>query len=497
MHEKRIWIIPLLCSIALLLVGITTELYLGDEIVHYRFAKDIFSAGKRVTFDSLYGKEFSKQMQYMFPPLWHLLLAFLWKIVGGISFIVAQIYHILYYSLLLISTYLLGKKIYGEAEGRYSMIIVGTIPMITSFGILFYVDVPLAALTTLTFLLILKKRFIPAGFGFGLMYFTKLNGLVFGIPFFLTILFQNYRDKWLMKIIGFSLAALTIILPDIYWREKNVLEGAWLGSNQKIVNVFVSEVSKNIKGWTNPIVQERILTQKDPKYGHNSTFLNIKDHIKYFGVSLLLFLILYLIKRKFLKRDFLLWMPILFYFLFFIFFFNIDGDIRYLLPISPFLSVIASRPISSWDKKPLKILILIICFAQFLSILVYVYSHRRIPPEIKEAIHYIKKNTPEEAIIIYVEYNLTEYTDRRIFWHWDLKKLFWEEEEGIKSFLKKRGIHYLLVKKEKIYDDRDFRHLKGYPLSFINRLPTLGFFELLLDNKTVSLWKLRMEGDPH
>jgi len=104
MHKKRIWIIPLLCSIGLLLVGITTELYLGDEIVHYRFAKDIFSAGKRVTFDSLYGKEFSRQMHYMFPPLWHLLLAFLWKIVGGISFIVAQIYHILYYSLLLIST---------------------------------------------------------------------------------------------------------------------------------------------------------------------------------------------------------------------------------------------------------------------------------------------------------------------------------------------------------------------------------------------------------
>ena len=184
-------------------------------------------------------------------------------------------------------------------------------------------------------------------------------------------------------------------------------------------------------------------------------------------------------------------------FSFFLSFFNMDGDIRYLLPIAPFLSIIASKAISSWDKKWVKGLICLVCMAQFLSVLVFVYFHRRIPPEIKEAIHYIKKNTPEEAIIIYVEYNLTEYTDRRIFWHWDLKKLFWEEEEGIKSFLKKRGIHYLLVKKEKIYDDRDFRHLKGYPLSFINRLPTFVYFELLLDNKAVSLWKLRMQGDPH
>jgi 4-amino-4-deoxy-L-arabinose transferase-like glycosyltransferase len=497
MSQKKIWIIIILFSLGLTLVGLATELYLGDEIVHYRFAKNIFNTGERATFDSLYGKEFSQQVNYMIPPLWHLLLAFLWKMVGRVSFIVAQIYHIFYYALLLISTYLLGKEIYGEKEGLYSMISVGTIPMVTIFGILFYVDVPLAALTTLTFLLILKKRFIPAGFGFGLMYFTKLNGLVFGIPFFLTILFQNYKDKWLMRIISFSLAALAIILPDVYWRQKNVLEEAWLGSNQKIINVFVSGVSKNIKGWTDPTVRGKILSLKAPTYGHNSTFLNIKDHIKYFGASLLLLLFLYLIKRNLLKKDFLLWMPTLFYFLFFIFFFNIDADVRYLLPISPFLSVIASRAISSWEKKPLKIFILILCCAQFLGVLLFVYFHRRIPPEIREAIHYIKGNTPEEAIIIYVEYNLTEYTDRRIFWNVDLKNLFWEKDGAIKSFLEKRRIHYLLVKKEKIYDDRDVRHLKGYPSSFINRLSTFSFSELLLDNSTVSLWKLRREGDPH
>jgi len=488
--------IVILCSFGLTLVGLTTELYLGDEIIHFRFAKDIFKAEKRVTSDSLYGKEFSQQIHYMFPPLWHLLLVYLWKITGGISFIVAQIYHIFYYALLLLSTYLLGKEMYGKEEGWYSMILVATIPMIVSFGILFYVDVPLAALTTLTFFLILKRRFILAGFGFGLMYFTKLNSLIFGIPLFLTILFKNYRDRWLIKLLGFSLAALTIIAPDIYWREKNVLEGAWLGSNQKILSVFVTEVSKNLKGWTDPVTRGNTLAIKAPKYGHDSTFLRPKDHIKYFGLPLLLLLILYLLKRPFLKKDLLLWMPVFFYLLFFLSFFNMDGDIRYLLPISPFLSIIASKAISSWDKKWVKGLIFLICIAQFLGVLVFVYFHRRIPPEIRGAIYYIKENTPEDAIVIYVEYNLTEYTHRRIFWHWDLKKLFWEEEDVIKGFLKKRGIHYLLVKKERIYDDRDFRHLKGYPLSFINRLPTFVFFELLLDNKAVSLWKLRMEGDP-
>ncbi len=493
MAQKRIWMFVMFCLLGLSLVGLTTELYLGDEIIHFRFAKDIVRAEKRVTVDSLYGKDFSRQIHYMFSPLWHLLLAYLWKITGGISFAVAQIYHLFYYALLLVSTYLLGKELYGKEEGWYSMVLVASLPMVVSFGILFYVDVPLAALTTLTFLLLLKKRVILAGFGFGLMYFIKMNGLIFGIPFFLTILFKNARDRWWARLLGFSLAALIVILPDIYWREKNVLEEAWLGSNQKIVNVFVTEVSKNLKGWTDPSVWEKTLALKAPKFGHDSTFLRPKDHIKYFGLPLLLLLILYLIKRPFSKNDLLLWMPILFYLLFFLSFFNMDGDIRYLLPISPFLSILASRAISSWDKKGVKGFIVFICLVQLVSVLVFVYIHRRIPPGVREAFHYIKEKTPDDAIIIYVDYNLSEYTDRRIYWHWDLKTLFWEEEETVKAFLSKRNLRYLLVKKERIYDDQNVRHLKGYPLSFIRRSSTFDFSELLLNNDSVSLWKFRIE----
>lgn len=493
MAQKRIWIFVIFCLLGLALVGLTTELYLGDEIIHFRFAKDIFRAEKRVTVDSLYGKEFSQQIHYMFSPLWHLLLAYLWKITGGISFAVAQIYHLFYYALLLVSTYFLGKELYGKEEGWHSMVLVATLPMVISFGILFYVDVPLAALTSLTFLFILKKRLLLAGFGFGLMYFIKMNGLIFGIPFLLTILFKNRRNRWWAKLLGFSLAALIVIAPDIYWREKNVLEGAWLGSNQKIVNVFVTEVSENLKGWTDPSAWEKTLALKAPKFGHDSTFLRPKDHIKYFGLPLLLLFILYLMRRAYSKTDLLLWMPILFYFLFFLSFFNMDGDIRYLLPITPFLSILASKSISSWNKKGVKGLIVLLCLIQFLSVLVFVYMHRRIPPEIREAFHYIKEKTPEDAIIIYVDYNLSEYTDRRIYWHWDLKQFFWEKEEAAKKFLIERNIHYLLVKKERIYDDQDFRHLKGYPLSFIHRAPTFDFSEVLLNNGKVSLWKFRIE----
>jgi len=494
-NKAIVWMIILLFSLGVMVVGLSSNLYLGDEITHYRFAKGIFTEGERITFDPLFGRNYANQVNYLIPPLWHILLAFLWKIVGRISYPLAQVYHTTYYALLLFFTYQLGKEVYGEKEGKYSMILVGTAPMIVSFGILFYVDVPLAALTTLTFFLILRRKHLFAGFGFGLMYFTKWSGVAFGAPFLLIILFLNYKDKFLIKLLTFSLASLMIILPDIYWREKHTSkEEYWIGDTQTTLKSFAFGVSGNIKGWVTP-------KQPPPKgfvekisYGHNSTFLSIKDHIKYFGLSLLSLLAIYLFKRKFLKKDWLLWMPIFFYFLFFIFFFNINADIRYLLPVSPFLCIIASKVIAFWDKKELKILFLVICLVQFLSVLGYVYSQRRITPAIQEGIHYIKKNTSEDAIIIYLEYNLTEYTNRRVVWtsnFWRLEKVFWGDDELTKDLLVKHKVQYILIKKAKIYDDKERRHLRGYPISFIQRLSTSRFFELKFDNKELSLWELK------
>jgi 4-amino-4-deoxy-L-arabinose transferase-like glycosyltransferase len=494
---KTIWGILILFSLGVMVVGLSSKLYLGDEITHYRFAKGIFNQGERITFDPLFGKNYANQVNYLIPPLWHFLLAFLWRVAGKISFPLAQVYHTIYYALLLLSTYRLGKEIYGEVEGKYSMILVGTVPMIISFGILFYVDVPLAALTTLTFFLILRRKYLFAGIGFGLIYFTKWSGVAFGIPFLLIILFLNYKNKFLRKILVFSIASLLIILPDIYWREKHASkEDRWIGNTQTVLKSFAFGVSSNIGKWIIPQRHSSKESVEKISYAHNSTFLNMKDQLKYFGLPLLLLLIIYLFKRKFLRKDGLLWIPIFFYFLFFILFFNIDADIRYLLPVSPFLCVIVSRRIVSWKKKRLKILFLVICLVQFLSVSGYVYSQRRITPAIQEGINYIKGNTSEDAIIIYPEYNLTEYTNRRIVWtsnFWKLENVFWGDDESTKNLLRKNKVQYVLVKKVKIYDDKVRHHLRGYPFSFVRRLSTSPNFELMFDNKELSLWKCKIE----
>ncbi len=492
---KKVWILILVCSSGLMIVGLSSNLFLGDEITHYRFAKGIFIEGKRITFDPLFGRNYSNQVNYLIPPLWHILLAFLWKISGKISFSLAQVYHTIYYALLFFSTYQVGKEIWGEEEGKYAMILIGTLPMIIGFGILFYVDVPLAALTTLTFLLILKRRHFFAGVGFGLMYFTKWSGVVFGFPYLLVILFLNYKNKYLVKMLTFILASLVIILPDIYWREKHAIgEEHWIGNARTTLESFVSGVSSNTNRWMTPKRHTPKESVEKVSYAHNSTFLSIKDQLKYFGLPLLLLLMIYLFNRHFVQKEWLLWMPIFFYFLFFILFFNIDADIRYLMPLSPFLCVIASKVAALWNRKKLKILFLVICSIQFVTVLGYVCSQRRITPAIQEAADYIKTNTPADAIILYPEYNLTEYASRRIVWtsnFWRLGKIFWGNDESTKNLLVENKVQYVLIKKAVIYDDQERRHLRGYPLSFVQRLSGSGFFELKFDNKDLSLWELK------
>ena len=153
--------------------------------------------------------------------------------------------------------------------------------------------------------------------------------------------------------------------------------------------------------------------------------------------------------------------------------------------------MIISKEIVSWRKKSLKILLLAVCVGQFASVLTYVHLQRKIPADIRQAIQFIKSNTPERSIIMYPEYNLTEYTNRRIYWTFRLKDIFWGDERSVMNLMQECGIDYIMIKKARVYDDSGRRDLKGYPASFVSRLKTFPFLELQFENKDVSLWRSR------
>ncbi|MEW6171310.1 MAG: glycosyltransferase family 39 protein, partial [Candidatus Omnitrophota bacterium] len=451
---------------------LTSELCLGDEVHHYRFAKLIYQTGKRVAEDPLYANiSFHPKYLFVSPPLWHILLVILWKLTGGISFIVAKIYHSFYYALLILFTYFLAKELYTEKEAWYSAIIIATVPMIISFSILFYTDIPLTVFTVLCLLMILKNKYLIAGIIAGLMYLTKTNALFF-IPIFIFVILYYNQDTILKKIryTAYFLATFAcFLIPDMWWRNINLKSSV------------VSGFSRLVK------------TKWNFSVYLNSYLTNPVDLVRYLGMPLLIFIALYIIFKRYQKKDLFLWIPIIGYLLISFYFFNFNTDIRYFMPIIPLVVILASKSLILLDKKWIKIAFFIICFFQLIVTLAYVNITRRIPQGIKEGFNFIKQNISPDALIMYPEENLIEMTERRILWG-DMKKyqyLFWlEEDEKAKYIIKSHNIDYIAVKKSRIYNDSKGHHYGGYSKTLIEKLPTYDFLKLVFENKEIAIWKV-------
>jgi 4-amino-4-deoxy-L-arabinose transferase-like glycosyltransferase len=491
--NKKLLLLILCCSILLLIAGFTSELSLGDEVLHYRFAKGIFNSGRRIVCDPLYDTGKPSGMFFISEPLWHILLALFGKLLGRISFHIAQFYHTIYYALLILFTYLFGKELYGEKQGLYSALIVATIPAVVVFSILFYLDIPATTLSVLCFLLIIKRKIFWAGIVLGLMYLTKRNSCFFVPAFLLLIFYQNRPNLKLAikNILCFVLPSLIFIVPDFLWRENNLKFNIALREKGK--EILISNVG-NFAG-----IRDRVLRKDiDVRINEytNSSLANPMDIVMYFGFALLIGLLIYALLRAYSKKDVILWMPVLCYFLFFCYLFTPLSDIRYLLPIMPLLAVISSNAISNFlNKKWLKTLLILLCFTQFISTAFYVRAKRQVPPEIKEGFAYLRENTPADAIVIYPEYLILELANRRFVWAGYLpaviRDIFYSKDNAtIEELLKSNNISYIAIKKSRVFDDTKSRHFGGYPKSFVEKLPKLPFLRLVFDNKEMSIWKI-------
>ena len=489
MVNKKLFLLILFCSLLVLITGLTSELSLGDEVYHYRFARDTFNAGKRVAFDSLYGSGNPPAYFYDTDPLWHLLLVSVWKLFGRVSFPIAQFYHTIYYALLILFTYLLGKELYGEKQGLYSALIVATIPAVVTFSILFYLDIPATCLSVLCILLILKRRFLWSGVVLGLMYLMKSNTWFF-IPAFITlILYQakvNFRYK-IKNLLYIFVPAFLIILPDFFWREKNLKSTVLSVNAVHSLGTFEGLIERVV------VVDWKLRAKEH----YNSYLLNPLDIVKYFGVVLLIASAIYAIFKIYKKKDLILWLLIISYFLLFCYLFTPTSDIRYILPIVPLLAILSSKAVISYSRKKwLKALITFLCLLQFGSTLLYVNTKRQIPKGIKEGFVYLREKTAPDSLIIYPEYVILEAANRRFVWAGRLVNalvdIFWNNDESqVRKSLKANGIDYIAIKKSRIYDDSKVRNFKGYPKSFIERLPKLPFVKLVFDNNEISIWQVK------
>ncbi|HUL21094.1 MAG TPA: glycosyltransferase family 39 protein [Thermodesulfobacteriota bacterium] len=507
--HKEVLVILALSVVIVLSSGLTSELYLGDEVCHYRFAKDIFQAGKRVAFDPIYPTGNPPGYFYSSEPFWSSFLAIVWRLTGNISFPLAQIYHTIYYVLLILVTYLLGIEIYGKKEGVYAALLISSIPMVVSFSILFYLDVPGTAFAALSLLLLLKRRYFLTGLAICLMYFTRRNACFLVPGYILVVLFID-RERLHLKLKNIA----SLILPtgilgfmDIRWRTNHI-------ENVKYKIAGMGEFS-SIDAWD--YIKSRVtkILFGSGEY-LNSSLMKPEDITRYLGLALLISLVLYLFFRRPKGKDLMLWVCIVVYLLLFAFLFGISSDIRYILPIIPLFCLLASSVLGSVEHlKWSKFLIWTLCLVQLLAVSFYVHQRRIMPAGMREGFLFIKENTPKDALFMYPGYIFIEGTGRKFVWgsffqveSWLMKKqypeldftndkrafMFWKEnEEDIKRMMEFNRLDYIVVDKSRIYDDTEVKHFGGYPKSFIQRLPRMSFITEVFENKEMVVWKVNLE----
>jgi hypothetical protein len=467
--------------------------------------------------DILYQDSKQIEFYYVHDILWHFLLAIIWKATGGISFIVAQIYHAFYYYLLAFLTFVLGKELYNKEVGIYSAVLVATVPMVAAFSVILYSDILSVVFSVLCVLLVIKKKYLWAGVSLGMVYLAKRNGLLFVPAIILIVFYEQVSLKVKLRnlLIIFAIASV-IIFPDIYWRKqvfKEMPPSIW-SSVTKIMQRATTPVTKIIKrahtASTAPIASTPTASAPiaSAPTGDVASFANLaagdypflkyfKDYLflSYFGLTLILCLIIYFFHKYkwFKKQDIILWTLIISYILLYLYFMGLCKEMRYLMQIIPFVEILAARSIVSIRKRPVKIVIILICIFQLFATVCYVCLKRRVPQGLKDSFAYVKENTPRDADILYLEYVGMEMADRKIRWSKFglLDKIFWEPDaQEVLCAMEEMSIDYILIRNSRVYDDQNMRYIGGYPKSFVERLSTLPFVRLIYENSQASVWEV-------
>jgi len=472
--SSREILIGITCGLFLFAIGVKSDVYLGDEAYHFTFAKGIYESKSRIPSNPIYAPYPKLDYFYFDVPLWHELLAGLWWAVGFPSEIMAQIYQILYSLLLVISSYFLGRNLYGEKVGKMGAIVLLSTPLIVAFSILLYLDVPVAAWSIFSLWMIHCRKWLFSGIGMGAMLLTKVNSFLL-LPGFVILVFLQTDNLWTERIKAFILVSLPtflINLPEVYFRKTHF--GFFY---------YISPQYLPKDGPSGVVVFEP-----------SSLYLQPWNLFIYFGIVIWIGLGVYFIKNLLERKDWFLWIPIGSYILLFPILFHYSLPARNLSPILAPLAILGGKGIASLINKKIKLIVLSLCLFQFIVVSGKIYVERQIPSGIKESYVYIQNHTAPRDIFLYLEENLVLYTNRPIVWSHiiELPKLLWQAEgEEIKSILKKYEVSYIAVKKDRIFNDLSTKHTGGYPKLFVEKLPKQEFLRLVFDNSEISIWQVR------
>ena len=530
-----------LLATGIALAGIFSDLSLGDEVYQYRFAKLWYETGQRPVYDPLLETNFRCLYYFDQDPLWAMGLITLWKLTGGVSKAAMQVYHAAFYALLVIAVYLLGKQLFDEKTGLYASVITASTPFLVAYSVIAYIDVPAVALATAMFLMLAKKRLFWAGVFAGLAFLMKRNTWLFIPPLAVYLLYLWHRKEIsLREIVLFALPAGLITMGELAGRyllwgsiffapsgseevATAVLTGQrhvqfpgpleLLGKGVSTLYAWVQDtvlqapvIAKTAAPWVTslkgrlsaPLVPLTV----DVQWGYtpSNIFFDPMSIPTYLGIPILLFFPIYLILRRRKSEDLILLLPVVFYFIEYLYFFRGQWAVRYLSPIFGLLSVLSAAGLqhirARLGNRPARWILpilAIVCALQYGGSLAKLFATRQVSGGVREAYRHIASEAPEDTVILYPEYGLSEETGRAMVWIrlLELPQLFWQlDEQQSQKILALYRVRYILIKKERIYDDREVKHRLGYPSSWVDRIHGYGSFSRVFENDDAEILKI-------
>jgi hypothetical protein len=223
----------------------------------------------------------------------------------------------------------------------------------------------------------------------------------------------------------------------------------------------------------------------------NAYLTQVWDLLRYLGLALVLAVGLYFRNLRFERKEIFLLLPVASFLVLFPYH-PTSLDIRYFLPLMPFLCVWISKHLVVKGKIG-SVLLTLVCLAQFLAVTGYVHGKRRVPSEIHEAFQYLRGQTPADSFIMYPEYLLNEATERKVVWGGlrNLAELLWtEDSQRLSALFYESAVDYIMVRNDRIYEDSEVRHFGGFPVSFVRRMPDMRFLNKVFENTKTTIWRV-------
>lgn len=466
-------------TLIVLSCGIFSDIHLGDEVVHYRLARTIYQTRQWPLYDAMNQSYGTMRFYFVDPMLWHTMLAGMWKLTGGVSKVIAQLFQAFFFFLLIASTYIVARRIYGRESALACAFILASIPVIPALSIILHTDVPVVAMVMSSLALLSKKQYVPAG-----------------IVAACTVLMKRTAYLSLPAVVMFA------FLEPVGTRSDR------LGSRLRFFAPFMLIVSVGLLQvfMADSIIASTLRTTDMLYHFSGILRLPLKDMFDmrenvllvflFSGIILLFCLVMYALRRGYSRKD----IPVVCSAASIVVLayarFGASLSARYLIVVLPFVAMLAGAGFCAVRSPRLKRILAAIGICQFLAAALFTAGERTLLPGTKEFYEYLRLNTPAEARIMCSRPDPQLYADRMTIWNnylsiKEMPYLFWlADNEAALTIFDKYAIDYLLVEKDRIYDDTAEKHQLGWPLSFIVRIGEFRCLRHILENDRFALYKV-------